>query len=674
MEDLPAPPPDDDLSLAVESLKLGLTARATGGGMEESEYRRLRKLVVGHPVLGKKVPRFLKVCHSTDDFWQFIKAEFDNYAARRIYLAEKLNPLLDELESGEIAALALYERIDPPLGQGGFGVVMRYRHRLLDMDFAVKVFAPAFSEGGEGHLDRFFREARILFQLNHPDIIRVHDVGMLGKRPFIRMELFDGDPPSRVLKERGTVPADRALWLVKRVADALKHAHEDVQVVHRDLKPSNIMVKKPGQLRVIDFGLGVFIEQELISRITRTGQGVVGGHYTAPELVQDPKLIDPRSDIYSLGVLWFEMLVGRVPGAMDVEDALSGRCRTRPDPGSLWMPEGVGGPLPVHGRPDGGAECFGLTHSLGLREPRSTALRVLAVTGLPCSHRLIACTGGMMTLKFDEVGHWSEIKLAIVQDYAQAYSNILSKQTSPRFHHVYVDGFSGAGLHISRETGEFIQGSPLNALAVKPPFREHYLVDLDGDKVEHLQGLVGERQDVNVLHGDCNQVLLGQVFPNIRWEQYRRGLCLLDPYGLQLKWEVLAQAGAMRTLDIFLNFPVMDMNRNALWRNPEGVAPEDLARMTAFWGDESWREVAYHPAAQMDMFNPEATDKATNEDVAEGFRQRLREVAGFSNVPKPMPMRNSIGAIVYYLFFASHKPVANKIIRAIFSKYAEAGS
>jgi len=138
MEDLPAPPPDDDLSLAVESLKLGLTARATGGGMEESEYRRLRKLVVGHPVLGKKVPRFLKVCHSTDDFWQFIKAEFDNYAARRIYLAEKLNPLLDELESGEIAALALYERIDPPLGQGGFGVVMRYRHRLLDMDFAVK--------------------------------------------------------------------------------------------------------------------------------------------------------------------------------------------------------------------------------------------------------------------------------------------------------------------------------------------------------------------------------------------------------------------------------------------------------------------------------------------------------------------------------------------------------
>ena len=275
-----------------------------------------------------------------------------------------------------------------------------------------------------------------------------------------------------------------------------------------------------------------------------------------------------------------------------------------------------------------------------------------------------------MALRFDKVGHWSEIKLEIIKEYALRYSQILTAQSKTRLFHVYVDGFSGAGQHISRETGEFIKGSPLNALAVKPPFREHFLVDLDGDKVGHLQGLVGERKDVHILHGDCNQVLLEQVFPNIQWEQYRRGLCLLDPYGLQLKWEVLAQAGAMRTLDIFLNFPVMDMNRNALWRNPEKVAPEDLARMTAFWGDESWREVAYRPAPQLDFFEQEAIEKASNEDVAEGFRQRLREVAKFSNVPKPMPMRNSKGAIVYYLFFASQKAVANRIVKHIFSKHS----
>lgn len=240
-----------------------------------------------------------------------------------------------------------------------------------------------------------------------------------------------------------------------------------------------------------------------------------------------------------------------------------------------------------------------------------------------------------MTLRFDEVGRWSEIKLAIVRDYAQAYSKILSAQTNPGFHHVYVDGFSGAGQHISKQSGEFIPGSPLNALAISPPFREHFLVDLDGDKVGHLKGLIGDRPDVHVLHGDCNQVLLDQVFPHICWEQYRRGLCLLDPYGLHLNWAVLAKAGAMKTLDIFLNFPVMDMNRNALWRNPEGVSAEDLARMTTFWGDESWRTIAYRRAAQMDLFNPEAMEKSSNDDVANGFRQRLREVAGFSNVPMP---------------------------------------
>src|SRR3990170_2108884 len=170
--------------------------------------------------------------------------------------------------------------------------------------------------------------------------------------------------------------------------------------------------------------------------------------------------------------------------------------------------------------------------------------------------------------RFDEIGYWSELKLEIVRKYAQAYSTILTSMRNPTFRHVYIDGFAGAGFNISRSTGEQIPGSPLNALAVDPPFCEYYLVDLDGGKADLLRGAIGDRKDVHVLEGDCNDILIREVFPKVKYKEYRRGLCLLDPYGLDLNWEVIATAGAMRSIEIFLNFPVMDMNRNVLWSNP----------------------------------------------------------------------------------------------------------
>ena len=276
-------------------------------------------------------------------------------------------------------------------------------------------------------------------------------------------------------------------------------------------------------------------------------------------------------------------------------------------------------------------------------------------------------------MKFDEIGYWSEVKLAIVRDYAKAYSTILAKREKPSLHHVYIDGFSGAGLHLSKATGEMVPGSPLNALSIDPPFKEHFLVDLNGDKVDHLRALVGGHQDVHVLHGNCNEVLLNQVFPKVRFEDYRRGLCLLDPYGLHLDWRVIETAGKMRTLDIFLNFPIMDMNRNVLWKS--GAREEDAARMTAFWGDTSWTTAAYAETGQMGLFTGKSdVAKQGNAQVVEAFRQRLRDVAGFGHVPEPMPMRNSTGAVVYYLFFASQKPVAEKIVTAVFERYGRRGT
>jgi len=276
----------------------------------------------------------------------------------------------------------------------------------------------------------------------------------------------------------------------------------------------------------------------------------------------------------------------------------------------------------------------------------------------------------MRRVKFDEIGYWSEIKLDIVKDYASAYSRILAAQTKPSLDHVYIDAFAGAGVHISKTTREYISGSPINALLVQPPFREYHLIDIDRQKVELLRERVKNRRDVHIHEGDCNRILLEKVFPNVRYENYRRGLCLLDPYGLQLDRKVIDTAGKMRSIDMFLNFPVADINRNVLWRHPEGVDPADLRRMNEFWGDDSWRQIAY--TTKRDLFGH--LEKEENEVVAEGFRQRLLKIAGFRHAPEPLPMRNTKGATVYYLFFASHKPAAENIITDIFNKYRQRGT
>lgn len=273
-------------------------------------------------------------------------------------------------------------------------------------------------------------------------------------------------------------------------------------------------------------------------------------------------------------------------------------------------------------------------------------------------------------LKLDKIGYWSEIKLDIIRDYAKEYSRILSAQRQPSLHHVYVDAFAGAGVHESKSTGQEIDGSPRIAVDTLPPFREYHFVDLDGSRVENLRAMFAGNSSVRVYHGDSNDILLSNVFPQIQYRDFKRGLCLLDPYGLHLDWNVIATAGGMKTIDMFLNFPIADMNRNVFWRNPTGVAADDISRMNAFWGDDSWRRVAYQPVKHLFGEDEEKTDNAT---IAEAFRKRLVEVAGFKWVPKPIPMRNSNGAVVYYLFFASQKPVAAKIVEYIFDKFRDKG-
>jgi three-Cys-motif partner protein len=145
--------------------------------------------------------------------------------------------------------------------------------------------------------------------------------------------------------------------------------------------------------------------------------------------------------------------------------------------------------------------------------------------------------------KYDEIGYWSEVKLDIIREYAAAYSRILSSQESPSFYHICVDAFAGAGVHISKRTGEFLPGSPFNALMVKPSFREYHYIDIDRKKVDELEKLAGSRKDIKIYHGDCNQVLLNKVLPSAKYSDFRRALCILDPYGLHLDWQLPIQLG-----------------------------------------------------------------------------------------------------------------------------------
>ena len=275
----------------------------------------------------------------------------------------------------------------------------------------------------------------------------------------------------------------------------------------------------------------------------------------------------------------------------------------------------------------------------------------------------------MGKIKLDEIGYWSEIKLDIIRKYADAYSKIMNKQSYIKNYH-YIDGFAGAGIHISKITNEFIPGSPANALNVDPPFSHYHFIDLNGNKADLLRELGKDNLNVNIYEGDCNKILLEKIFPLIKFENYNRALCLLDPYGIHLNWEVLYTAGQSKAIEIFLNFSVMDMNMNVLWNNQDKVEKRQIERMNAFWGDESWHNAAYEE--RQGLFD-KIEEKTTNRAIVEAFQHRLKDIAGFGYVPEPLPMRNTIGATVYYLFFASPNKIGGKIVSEIFDMYKNRG-
>jgi serine/threonine protein kinase len=197
------------------------------------------------------------------------------------------------------------------LGQGGMGAVYKARQRQLNRIVALKIL-PSESAADPAFAERFSREAQALAQLNHPHIVTVHDFGEANSIYYFVMEFVDGSNLRRLL-EAGHLAPREALAIVPQICDALQYAHDE-GVVHRDIKPENILIDRKGRVKIADFGLAKLLGRPAEAfGLTGTNQVMGTPNYIAPEQMERPLAVDHRADIYSLGVVFYEMLTGELP-------------------------------------------------------------------------------------------------------------------------------------------------------------------------------------------------------------------------------------------------------------------------------------------------------------------------------------------------------------------------
>ncbi len=210
-----------------------------------------------------------------------------------------------------LAALFPQLEILELLGHGGMGVVYKARQRGLDRMVALKILPPQIS-AEPTFAERFAREARALARLSHPNIVTVFDLGQSGPLYYFLMEFVDGVNLRQLLQSHRQTPPE-ALGIVTQICEALEYAHGE-GIVHRDIKPENILLDQKGRVKVADFGLSKLLQPGPTDlQLTQTSQVLGTLHYMAPEQLEKPLEVDHRADIYSLGVVLYEMLTGELP-------------------------------------------------------------------------------------------------------------------------------------------------------------------------------------------------------------------------------------------------------------------------------------------------------------------------------------------------------------------------
>jgi serine/threonine protein kinase len=206
------------------------------------------------------------------------------------------------------------------IGQGGMGVVYKARQPKLHRLVALKLLPASLAERDPAFAGRFEREGQLLARLHHPDIVAVHDSGTAGEFFYLIMEFVDGVNLRQAMRARRFTPA-QALAIVPHICDALQYAHDE-GVLHRDIKPENILLDAKGRVKLADFGIAKLLADldpsaahtaAADTGLTLCGTALGTPSYMAPEQRETPADIDHRADIYSLGVVFYELLTGELP-------------------------------------------------------------------------------------------------------------------------------------------------------------------------------------------------------------------------------------------------------------------------------------------------------------------------------------------------------------------------
>lgn len=230
-------------------------------------------------------------------------------------------------------------RILAELGKGGMGEVWLGEHLEQKRKEAIKILKPQLATDPQ-FVSRFRREARAVNRLRHPNIIAVYDFGQLADgRFFLSMEYAEGEPVYQTLKREDHFDVPRALHVMGQLAYAVHHAHSR-GVVHRDLKPDNlILVGEDELLKVLDFGVAKIVAAEYDESVALSSNNLVWGspRYMAPERIRGIGN-DPRSDVYAMGIMLFELVVGGPPFAGNSNDVIKAHLSAIPDPPSAWRP------------------------------------------------------------------------------------------------------------------------------------------------------------------------------------------------------------------------------------------------------------------------------------------------------------------------------------------------